>query len=327
MSRKTPAASATPSATQSLKDAGRSSSLLRSMWVSLRAFWDYAPGYQRLAYLVGAALMITGLLHLVLWAVAGGSSSGPLSWRKPATFGVSFGLTTATLAWVACYMPVPRSAGWIMSGLLCSSTSYEVAWVTLQHARGVPSHFNDASALDENLFVLGAVAIVATNLVVAVVTLTTFVRTTARPPMAWAIRSGMVALLIGQIVGIWMLSHGLELLDAGADPLTQSMSTYGAAGAMKFAHAVPMHAIQVFGALAWMLSFTRLTQRRQLRMVWLAIIGYAAFFDIALLRTANGDAPFDPPSAFTALYVIAAALLAGPLVAAVRSLRSQQLTG
>jgi hypothetical protein len=67
----------------------------------LRGFWDDAPGYQRLAYLAGLALIATGLVHAGIWAVVGGSAAGPLSWRKPATFGFSFGLTTLTLGWVA----------------------------------------------------------------------------------------------------------------------------------------------------------------------------------------------------------------------------------
>jgi hypothetical protein len=80
-------------------------------------------------------------------------------------------------------------------------------------------------------------------------------RTTAPSPMAWAIRSGLVALLAAQAIGVWMIVHGVSLMNADADPLTQSMSTYGGAGAMKVAHGVPMHAIQLFGALAWLLSF------------------------------------------------------------------------
>jgi hypothetical protein len=292
-------------------------SLLGGMWASLRGFWDGAPGYRRLAYLVGVVLIATGLVHAGIWAVVGGSPAGPLSWRKPATFGFSFGLTTLTLGWVAAYLPVRRETGWVASCLLCASTTVEVAWVALQHARGVPSHFNTATTLDSNLFTMGGVAIAVTILVTAAMTLAAFTRATAAPPLAWAIRSGLVALLAAQAIGAWMIVHGLALLDAGADPLTQSMSTYGAGGAMKLAHAVPMHAIQVLGALAWLLSFSGLTQRRQLWLVALAVAGYAGLFGVALLRTADGLGPFDLRSASTAAYLIAVGLLAAPVVAAV----------
>jgi hypothetical protein len=78
-----------------------------------RGFWADARGYQRLAYLVGAGLILVGLAHAGIWAVTGGSATGALSWRKPTTFGISFGLTTLTLGWVAGYLPVRRAVGWL----------------------------------------------------------------------------------------------------------------------------------------------------------------------------------------------------------------------
>jgi hypothetical protein len=309
-----------PNTSRSAPDPAGTPPPLGGMRASLRGFWDEAQGYQRLAYLVGVALIATGLVHAGIWAVVGGSATGPLSWRKPTTFGISFGLTTLTLGWVASYLPVRRAAGWVAACLLCASTTFEVVWVSLQHARGVPSHFNTATTLDNSLFIMGGVAIAVTILVTAAMTLAAVTRTTAAPPMAWALRSGLVALLAAQAVGAWMIAHGVALVDAGADPLTQSMSTYGAAGAMKAAHFVPMHAIQVFAVLAWLLSFSGLPQRRQLWLVALAVAGYAVLFGVVLLRTADGVEPFDLRSASTAGYLIAVGLLAAVAVAAVAGL-------
>jgi hypothetical protein len=112
---------------------------------AVRGWWADTRGYQRLAYLVGAGLILIGLAHATLWAVAGGSASGAVSWRKPTTFGLSFGLTTLTLAWVATWVPVRKAIGWTAAGLLGAAVTYEVAWVTVQHARGVPAHFNDTT--------------------------------------------------------------------------------------------------------------------------------------------------------------------------------------
>jgi hypothetical protein len=294
-----------------------STSLPRSMWASLRGYWEDAPGYRRLAYLTGVALMATGLVHALTWAVVGGSADGPLSWRKPTAFGLSFGLTTLTLGWVAGYLRVRPAIGWVASGLLCASVTFEVAWVAVQHARGVPSHFNDTTTLDEGLFLAGGAAIAVTIVVIAAIALAAFTSTTAAVPMAWAIRAGLVLLLAAQAIGAWMIVHGIAALDAGADPLTQSMSTNGAAGAMKYAHAVPMHAIQVLPALAWLLSFSGLARRRQSALVAAAVAGYAGLFGVALLRTVSGLGPFEPRSASTAAYLAAAGLLAVPYLAAV----------
>jgi hypothetical protein len=285
----------------------------------LRALQGYVgdtTGYQRLAYVVGAALVVVGLLHIGIGVATGESASGPLSWRKPATFGVSFGLTTATMAWVATYLPRRQAIGWTLAGTLAISTTAEVVWVSVQHARGVPAHFNTATDVDFAMFIGGAVAVGITIVVLATVAIASFSAMSAPAPMALAIRSGMVALLAAQAVGAWYLAHGLSLLDAGADPLTQSMSTYGAAGAMKFAHAVPMHAIQVLGAVALSLSFSNLNTRRQLRLVASAVTGYAGILAVVLVRTARGLSPFDLFDVSTVLYVIAGGLLLAPMVVA-----------
>jgi hypothetical protein len=284
---------------------------------AVRGWWAQAAGYQRLTYLVGAALILVGLAHAALWALAGGSAAGALSWRKPTTFGISFGLTAVTLGWVATYLPVRKAIGWTAAALLAAAVGYEVAWVVVQHARGVPAHFNDTTVLDERLFIAGAVMVAVAIAVIAAMTLAAFLHTTAPAPLALAIRAGLVGLLAAQASGVWMLLHGLRLLDADADPLTQSMSTYGAAGQMKFAHAVPMHAIQVLAGLAWLLSLSGLPQRRQTRLVALGVVGYAGLVAVALGRTSFGLAPVDLLDAWTLGYLLAAGLLTAPAVAAV----------
>jgi hypothetical protein len=288
-----------------------------SLGAAVRGWWDDAAGYQRLVYLVGAGLLLVGLAHAALWAVAGGPVAGALSWRKPTTFGISFGLTTLTLAWVATYLPVRPAIGWTAAGLLCAASTYEVAWVTVQHARGVPAHFNDTTPLDERLFIAGAVMVAIAIAVIAAMTLAALVRTTASAPMAVAIRAGLVGLLAAQAAGVWMLLHGLALVDADADPTLQSMSTVGVAGSMKFAHAVPMHAIQVLAVLAWWLSRSGLAQRRQTQLVALAVVGYGGLVGVALGRTSSGLAPLGLGDAWTLGYLPAAALVAAPAVAAI----------
>jgi len=95
------------------------------------------------------------------------------------------------------------------------------------------------------------------------------------------------------------------------------MSTVGAAGSMKFAHAVPMHAIQVLAALAWLLSLSGLSRRRQTQLVALAVVGYGGLFGVALLRTSFGLAPVGWLDASTFGYLLAAALLAAPAAVAI----------
>ena len=176
-------------------------SLSRAMGASLLGYWREARAYQRLGYLVGATLMLVGLGHLVAWLVVGGAWAGPVSVRKPTTFGISFGLTTITLAWVAGHLRISDRVGWLLLGPLAVADTSEVVWVSLQRWRGVASHFNDDTALDNLLFVImGGAAVAVTATVILVMTVLAFTRMRASPSMALAIRAGLLILLVEQLV-------------------------------------------------------------------------------------------------------------------------------
>ena len=117
--------------------------------------WRRAGPAQRFASLVGGALILVGLAHLAAWLVIGGAWQGPVSFRKPTTFGISFGLTTVTLAWITGHLQLTERTRWLLLGPLAVADSYEVAWVATQRWRGVASHFNFATTLDYALFLLG----------------------------------------------------------------------------------------------------------------------------------------------------------------------------
>lgn len=56
--------------------------------------------YQRFAYVCGALLALSGVVHLGVYLVDGGPWGGPISWRKPVVFGLSFGIAIVTLGWI-----------------------------------------------------------------------------------------------------------------------------------------------------------------------------------------------------------------------------------
>jgi hypothetical protein len=289
------------------------------MRASLLGYWREARPWQRLGYLVGAALILVGLAHLVAWLLVGGAWAGPISYRKPTTFGISFGLTTMTIAWIAGQLRVSDRTGWLLLVPLSVADTTEVVWVSLQRWRGVAAHFNDDTALDELLFVLmGGVAVAVAATVILVVTVLAFTPMRAPPSMALAIRAGLLILLAAQAVGGWMIQHGVALADEGA---TDGLTTFGAAGVMKVPHAVAIHGVQVLPALAWLLSFAALPERRRLGLVRVAVIGYLALLVVSVLQTASGVAPFDVGVVAAVLYVAGVGLLGAAVVAALLALR------
>ena len=298
-----------------------STSLPGSMRVSLLGYWHQARPPLRLGYVVGGALVLVGVVHLVAWLAVGGAWAGPVSFRKPTTFGVSFGLTTITLAWVAGRLRITDRTGWLLLGPLAAADTYEVAWVSVQRWRGVASHFNFDTTLDSLLFVLmgGAIVVTVTVTVILALTVLAFTVMQAPPSMAFAIRAGLLILLVAQGVGGWMIGHGVG---PASDGQTIGLTTFGAAGVMKVPHAVSLHAIQVLPVLAWLLSFAAVDERRRLSLVRAATLGYLALAAVSVLQTATGVAPFDVGVAAAALYLLGVVLLGAALLAALLAFRN-----
>jgi len=292
-------------------------SLPARMQTSLFGYWRDARPPQRFAYVVGAALIVAGLAHLAAWLLVGGAWAGPVSFRKPTTFGISFGLTTITLAWVAGHLRISDRARWLLLGPLAVADTSEVVWVSVQRWRGVASHFNFATSLDTRLFLLGGAAIAVTVTVILVLTVLAFTAMQATPSMPLAIRAGLLILLVAQAVGGWMIQHGVG---PASDGQTVGLTTFGTAGVMKVPHAVAIHAIHVLPALAWLLSFATLGERRRMGLVGMATLGYIALVAVSILQTANGLAPLDVGVVAAVLYLLGVGLLGAAFVATLLAL-------
>lgn len=211
----------------------------------------------RFAYLVAALLFLSGLVHLVVFAVAGGPWEGPVSWRKPVTFGLSFGLTLATYAWVGTRLRL--RGGWVW--LFTAACVLEVALITFQAWRRVPSHFNEATAFDTA--VTRALTVGGVTLVVSVLalTVTAFRARHLAPDLRLAVRVGTASLVVALAFGGLMVA--------------------GRGGEWKLAHGVAMHGVLLLPVLAWALRLTPWSERRRTRTVGLASVAYGALIAAA----------------------------------------------
>jgi hypothetical protein len=259
------------------------------MVASLVGYWERRTPAQTFLYFVGLALVALGLLHLGVFAVDGGPWEGPLSWRKPVTFGLSFGVTTLTVAWIASFLGMSRRTGWLLLGTFGVAMALEVAWVTLQAWRGVPSHFAQGG-LDSLLFALAGVTIAIVGVLVVVVTMLAFRRLDATPSMALALRVGLVLLLIGQALGGAIIANGTAI---DRPPTEVDLAILGAAGTMKIPHAAALHALQVLPLLAWFLSLTAMAEGRRIRVVATGAIGYGFLVAASAVQAFSGLAPLE----------------------------------
>ena len=118
----------------------------------------------------GVALLASGLIHAVAWAVLGGPWEGAVTWRKPILFGISGGLTCLSLGWAWAALPGRRGDG-PLAGATAAALMAEVAVIDLQRWRGVASHFNRATPFDAALYDVMTWLILGVTLVIADLTL------------------------------------------------------------------------------------------------------------------------------------------------------------
>ncbi|WP_392668773.1 hypothetical protein [Streptomyces sp. LN785] len=235
-------------------------------------WWRRARPVERLCYATGGLLIVSGLLHLMVFAVDGGPWDGPVSWRKPITFGVSFGLTLIALCWVASYLRMTTRARTVLLALFAADCVLEVAGITLQAWRGVPSHFNMETPFDTAVSMAlavggGVLVVILTGLAVA-----SFVRRPDGPTgMALALRAGFAILLLALVSGAVMIARGVYLTRTG-----HQSAAYDSTASLKPLHAVGLHAIAVLPLLAGAMARTPWSDRTRRTVVRAAVGCYTA---------------------------------------------------
>jgi hypothetical protein len=234
---------------------------------------------EKACYLIGALLILVGVAHLGVALALPRPWDGPLSWRKPVTFGTSFGTVLLAITWVTSYLRLADRTRAVLLGVFAADCVVEVTGITAQAWRHVPSHFNTVGPLS------AAVAFsLAAGGVVLVVTLGAFAgialrgRIDAPPPMRRAVRAGFALLLAALAAGVAMIARGEVLIGAGERSLA-----YDTAGFLKWFHALTLHAVLVLPALAWVLARTRLDEAGQLRVVTVGVGVYLLAAAVALV--------------------------------------------
>ncbi len=225
----------------------------------------------RAAYTVGGLLVLSGLVHLTVLLVSGGSWQGPVSLRKPTTFGLSFGLTLINVTLIASFVSLSDRTRTLLVGVFAAACVLETFLVSLQAWRGVPSHFNMETPFDAA--VAQTLAVGGFALVAVIVALTVFAfrgRTPLPPRLLQAIRAGLVALIGAQVAGAVMIATGVRLVVVGNPGLA-----YASGGWLKPVHAVLMHGILLLPLLAWAISKAEWDERTQARAVRAGMIVYA----------------------------------------------------
>jgi hypothetical protein len=224
-----------------------------------------------------AASATAGLLGLVDQRTLFGVSV----WAKPAKFFLSISIQSATVAWAMTQLAPTecRRSGvrrLIALYFFCAVT--EMAYISLQAARGLPSHFNRASPLYVTLYALMGVGAVTMLVVTGYIGMCILrrPREDAPPVLARAAGLGLVlGALLGGAAGAYMSigsGHwvGGQPTDAAGLPLVGWSST---GGDLRVAHFFGLHATQVIVLVGWLVSAQSPTRAN--RIVSVAALGWS----------------------------------------------------
>jgi hypothetical protein len=200
------------------------------------------------------------------------------------------------MAWFAAYLDRGRRR--FVSLSLVLAMVIEMVLITLQAARGQASHFNQATTFDAVVFATMGV-VIAYAAAVAVYVLVRLVREppAALPrPVVTGIWLGMVVFLVANVEGAVMVAHlGHTVGAPDGGPGLPYLNWSTAAGDLRVAHFVGMHAIQALPLAG--LAFAALERRGALRSAaaatWIAAAVYMAVV-VALAFAAFAGVPVIP---------------------------------
>lgn len=253
-------------------------------------------------YVVGLLLISSGLVHIVVWILQGGSWEGDVSWRKPILFGFSAGATMLSIGWLVGKLRPRLGDRWLFATFSVAMLA-EVALITMQQWRGVASHFNRDTAFDATVLLFIEGLILFATLVIAELTRRCLLRfdSDTPPDMRLAIRSGMAFLLFACLLGFALVAHGNRQSADGLAP-----GIYGERGVTKFPHGVPIHAIQFLPFAAWFWRIRGVIEQQRFRNVVLVTVSIVLFTFFSIAQTLGGRDRFEMTWTSGAVLVLSA---------------------
>jgi hypothetical protein len=286
----------------------------------------------------------TGILAVVLlpaMALDDRQLLGVSVWLKPWKFAVSIAIYALTIAWMVTLLHRGAHLARAAATLAAVALGIEITLITVQAARGVPSHFNTQTALDSMLFNLMGASILLVWVATLVLALLLARQRLDDRVLAAGLGWGLTISLLGMILAVLMINPINEWvlqLSHSPPPLLDGGHTVGAidggpgvpianwstrAGDLRAPHFVGIHALQLLPLLAWLLGRSGrrlgLGGGRQVGLVHVAGVAYLGVVVLLVWQALRGESVIRPGAAtLTAAGLLVAGTAAAVLLAAVR---------
>jgi hypothetical protein len=212
-----------------------------------------------LMFVIGVAHIILLLIMAMIAPFDERQVMGINPWIKPIKFAISIAIYALTIGWLLYELPlregVRRGMNWAIAGAMV----IEITLITMQAARGVTSHFNNATAFDAAVFGVMGVAIILNTLVVAYVGLKFWMTDAKIPaPYLWGIRIGLLIFALASLEGFAMVSHSAHSVGAPDGEAGLPIVNWSVKGGdLRVAHFFGIHALQVLPLVGYLLSTPR----------------------------------------------------------------------
>lgn len=246
----------------------------------------------RVLTVFGCLMWIAMVPALIAWGLDERMLRGVSVWAKPLKFMASIGLFALCTAWFIGLLPEAKRRDGVVRGVvwvIVVAGSLEIAYITLMAGLGEASHYNRNTPLHMALYSLmglGALAMTGTQPVLA-----WHIARHARADIAPAWRDSVV---LGLVLTFVLGAGAGGVLGSVQPPPGTGLPLVGwhAAGDLRPAHFLGMHAQQFFPLAGALLATRQPTTARRL-LAGFALI-YVAVWIWAMVRGLDG-AVFAPP--------------------------------
>jgi len=228
-------------------------------------------------------LFAVAAIHTALFAAfAAGTAfdpsavNGEPAWLKPAKFAGSIALVSATLSWLGVHLPFAERFRRRVSLIVAGGFLIEITAIGGQAARGVGSHFNQATLFATAVgAVMGITIVVVTSSVGWLAVRAWRGEFDVHPAFATGIVLGLAVFVVGAFEGGAMLAVESRTV-APAGP-TVPVLGWHLVGDFRLAHFVGLHALQALPLTGYLAARAsdRPGLRRPRRLVALVGLAYA----------------------------------------------------
>ncbi len=242
-------------------------------WRAGVAYFRGGSRLQKTLFISGTVLFLSMVFHLVALALTGGPLSGPVSFRKPATFSETGWLLCWSVGWL---LPLLNFRAWervaVTTGVLVFGLGESLIAV-VQAWRGEAFHYNTVTDFDSAVFTLSGIEAAVFFASVLVLIAASLRPQTLEPSLLLSIRTGAIVVLIGTLTGwlmifnwsgVWQESPGM--LEPGFDTDAADYSVGVTGGNLVVLHALGVHGLSLAPLAAWLLTFSTLSERARTRL-------------------------------------------------------------